>query len=640
MNAISRTLPLLAGAAVVLAGCGAGENPTVRDVPEYTIEQFMGNTNLAGASFSPDRGKILVSSDETGIYNAYAIPVAGGEPTQLTHSTDDAVRVIGYFPSDERFLYMSDRGGNELHHIYVQDPDGAVRDLTPGEKLKASFAGWSLDDRSFFYVSNERDPRYFDLYEMTLDSYERTLLYRNDRGLDVGAISPDRRLLALVQANTTNDTDLLLYDRETEALTNLSPAEGEVTEIPQAFSHDGRSLYFTTNHGSEFTYLARYDLETGERTPLLQPEWDVMFASPSRSGRYLVVGINNDARTEIRILETETLEPVALPAFPDGDITGVAFSRDERSIAFYVSSGRSPRDLFVLDLDSNEVRQLTRTINPAIDPEHLVEPEVVRFASYDGLEIPGLLYRPHAASPDAPVPAMIWIHGGPGGQSRVGYNPLVQYLVNHGYAIYAINNRGSSGYGKTFFAADDRRHGEADLDDVVASKRMLIETGWIDPERIGVIGGSYGGYLTMAALAFRPDEFAVGVDIFGVTNWLRTLENIPPWWESFREALYTEMGDPATDRERLHRISPLFHADRITKPFIVLQGANDPRVLQVESDEMVAAARANGVPVEYIVFPDEGHGFAKKENQIRGYKAILDFLDHHLKGVTEGATTS
>ena len=202
--------------------------------------------------------------------------------------------------------------------------------------------------------------------------------------------------------------------------------------------------------------------------------------------------------------------------------------------------------------------------------------------------------------------------------------------MNHGYGVYAINNRGSSGYGKTFYAMDDKRHGEADLGDVVASKDMLIGTGWVDPDRIGIIGGSYGGYMVAAALAFEPDVFDVGVDIFGVTNWPRTLENIPPWWEAQREALYSEMGDPATDRERLHRISPLFHAANIRVPLMVLQGANDPRVLQVESDELVAAVRANGVPVEYVVFADEGHGFRNRDNEISGYGQILAFLDEHL----------
>jgi dipeptidyl aminopeptidase/acylaminoacyl peptidase len=204
--------------------------------------------------------------------------------------------------------------------------------------------------------------------------------------------------------------------------------------------------------------------------------------------------------------------------------------------------------------------------------------------------------------------------------------------VNHGYAIYAINNRGSSGYGKTFYRLDDRKHGAADLDDCVASKRMLAETGWGDPGRIGIIGGSYGGYMVLAALTFRPREFAVGVDIYGVANWLRTLQSIPPWWESDRTSLYKELGDPAVDAEYLKRISPLFHAEKIERPLIVLQGENDPRVLKQESDEIVAAARKGNTPVEYLVFPDEGHGFRRKESQKKAYEAILAFLDRYLKG--------
>jgi dipeptidyl aminopeptidase/acylaminoacyl peptidase len=214
----------------------------------------------------------------------------------------------------------------------------------------------------------------------------------------------------------------------------------------------------------------------------------------------------------------------------------------------------------------------------------------------------------------------------------VGWDPLVQLLANHGYAVYAINNRGSSGYGKTFYALDDKRHGEADLADVVESKKLLAGTGVVDSTRIGIAGGSYGGYMVLAALTLRPTEFNVGVDIFGVANWPRTLRSIPPWWGAQREALFAELGDPTgADSVRLRRISPLYNAERIQRPLLVLQGANDPRVLRVESDEVVAAARRNGAPVEYIVFPDEGHGFVKRANQVKGYGAIVTFLDQHLK---------
>lgn len=227
---------------------------------------------------------------------------------------------------------------------------------------------------------------------------------------------------------------------------------------------------------------------------------------------------------------------------------------------------------------------------------------------------------------------MVSVHGGPGGQSRQSYNPYKQYLINHGIAVLDVNNRGSSGYGKTFFKMDDRRHGEEDLKDVIAGKDWLMQQSYIDSTQIGIMGGSYGGFMVMRAMTHAPEEFAVGVNLFGVTNWLRTLKSIPPWWESFKVALYEEMGDPNTaDSVRLHGISPLFHADQVRNPVIVLQGAQDPRVLKVESDEMVEAIQAQGVPVEYVLFDDEGHGFVKKENQIEAYSSVLEFLDKYLR---------
>ncbi len=266
----------------------------------------------------------------------------------------------------------------------------------------------------------------------------------------------------------------------------------------------------------------------------------------------------------------------------------------------------------------------------------MVTARVIRFKSFDGTVIPAIYYLPHQASAENKVPAMVWVHGGPGGQSRQGFSSLIQYMVNHGYAVLAVNNRGSSGYGKTFFKMDDLNHGEKDLQDCVEGKNWLAEQSEIDGDKIGIIGGSYGGYMTMAALTYTPEEFDVGVNLFGVTNWIRTLKSIPPYWESFRESLYLELGDPfSADSVRLKRISPLFHTDKVTKPLIVLQGAKDPRVLQVESDEIVAGVRKNGVPVEYVLFDDEGHGFVKKENQIEAYSRILKFLDVYLKKVDE-----
>jgi dipeptidyl aminopeptidase/acylaminoacyl peptidase len=626
---------LLAAAAVLVpsAACRAVREPALesRQVPEYAIEDFMGTTAYGGASFSADGKSILVSSDQTGIFNAVSIPVDGSAPTPLTHSTTDSIQVQSYFPGDERFLYQSDQGGNELDHLYVRERDGTAVDLTPGDKLKAAFAGWARDEKSFFVTTNERDPRYFDLYEYAVDGYARTLLYKNEAGFQPGPVSPDRRYVAVSEVHTETDQDIHLIDRKTGQSRVVTAHKEEMFNQPVTFSLDGKWLYYLSDEASDFRYLVRMDLASGKREVVEKPDWDIEDAGFSRLGKWLWIAINVDARTELRLYEAAGMKPVRLPTLPEAAITSVRFSPDETQAAFYVNGSRQPSDLYVLDLGSGRARPLTRSLNAKINADDLVTGEPVRFPSFDNVQVPGILYKPHRAAAGAPVPALVWVHGGPGGQSRRTYSGLLQYLVNHGYAVFAINNRGSSGYGKTFYKLDDRHHGDTDLGDCVHSKKMLAATGYVDSNRIGIIGGSYGGYMVLAALAFRPQEFAVGVDIFGVANWLRTLQSIPPYWESFRKALYQEIGDPTVDEAYLRKISPLFHAANIRKPLLVLQGANDPRVLKVESDEVVEAVKANGVPVEYVVFDDEGHGFRKKENQNRGYSAILTFLDQRLK---------
>ncbi|MEO1524529.1 MAG: S9 family peptidase [Planctomycetota bacterium] len=603
---------------------------TVGEIPQYTIEQFLKTTSFRGASFSSDDKKILISSDQTGVFNAFAVDVASGKLEQLTESDQESILTIGYFPDDERFLYSADQGGNELNHVYVRMPDGSVKDLTPGDKLKANFAGWSEDDQYFYIASNKRDQRYFDVYRYKVADLSSELIFQNDEGYFPGTVSPDGRFIALDKIETRDNSNVFLFDIEAKTSRLLTEHDGDINFSSADFSPDGKQLLLTTDRDSEFLYLVKQDLETGKRETVFQTDWDVLGAGYSKHGKYLSVAINQDAKTVYKLYETDGMKPVELPAIAGASLGSVRLSDREDRLAMYATSGKMPSDLFYYGFSDEEPRQLTHSLNRDIKSEHLVDGEVVRFESFDGVTVPGILYKPHQASKSNPVPALVWVHGGPGGQSTLGYRALIQYMVNHGYCVYAINNRGSSGYGKTFQQMDDQKHGEGDLDDCVASKKMLIATGFVDPDRIGILGGSYGGYMVCAALAFRPDEFEVGVNIFGVTNWVRTLGSIPPWWEAQRKALEKEMGD-FNDTEYLTKISPLFHAKNIKKPLIVLQGANDPRVLKVESDEIVAAVKNNGVPVRYEVFEDEGHGFRKKANQLRGYRAILEFCNEHLK---------
>lgn len=623
--------------ALLLASATSAGQQTRRVPRQYTIDQFMNVVRVAGASFSPDEKRVLFSSNRSGIFNAYSVPVTGGDAVQLTRSTTDSTYAVSYFPVDERILYTRDSGGDENNHLYVRGSDGKERDLTPaaaGKKLKAAFVGWSGDDRSFFVRTNERDARFFDLYRYDAASYARTLVYQNDSGFQIGDVSHDGRWVALDKPNTTLDSDVYLYSVDSKELKHLTAHQGQISFSVAAFDPGTTALYFLTDEGREFKFVRRYLLATGKTENVEKADWDVVSTGFSWKGKYRYTATNEDARTVIEVVDAKTGTPVRLPRLPDGDVTSLAFSRSENLLAFYHNGDRSPSNLHVVDLRSGKVARLTDTLTKEIDPQDLVDAQVVRFKSFDGMEIPNTLLKPQQAAADAKAPALVWVHGGPGGQTRKGYSALMQYLANHGYVILGINNRGSSGYGKTFYAADDRKHGREPLWDCVEGKKYLRSLPYVDPARIGIIGGSYGGYMVLAALAFQPQEFQAGVDIFGVANWVRTLESIPPYWESFRLALYQEIGDPKKDLEQLKAISPLFHADKIRKPLLVLQGANDPRVIKPESDDIVAEVRKHGVPVEYVVFPDEGHGFTKKANEIRAWSAVLRFLDEHLKEKT------
>jgi dipeptidyl aminopeptidase/acylaminoacyl peptidase len=616
-------------------GCGSHSAEDVAAGPSqtYTMEQFMKTVSIGGGSFNPDETKLLISSNATGVYNVFVIDIASGETTAITEG-EDTTFAIGFFPEDERILFTRDQAGNELNHIYLRDVDGTVTDLTRGDETKEQFFGWSYDLKSFFTLNNSRDPRFFDLYQWSTTELEPTMLYRNETGMTPAAISPNARWVALSKINTTNDSNLFILDlakRDGRPL-RISEHEGDATFNAMEFSNNGTSLYYTTNLDGEFQALKKYNLENSTHEDVFSTNWDVGYASFSRNDTFRVIGTNEDGYTKVAITRTATGEDLNLPALPEGTITGVGFSRSENALRLFVSSDTMPGNLFVVDLGTNEAQQLTDTLNPEINTEDLVESSVERFTARDGMTIPGPLYKPLGAGPDHQVPVLIWVHGGPGGQSRAGYSAERQFLLNHGYGIYAVNNRGSSGYGKTFFAADDGKHGREPLWDCIDAKEHLKTLDWVDPERIGIIGGSYGGYMTLAALAFEPEEFAVGVDLFGVSNWVRTLKSIPPYWESFREALYREIGNPETDEQFLYDTSPVFHGDTITKPLIIFQGANDPRVIQAESDDMVAAIKANGGIVEYVVFADEGHGFTKNVNRIKGWNTLLAFLDTYLKG--------
>jgi len=342
-----------------------------RPAKRYTVDQFMATIGIGGASFSPDETKVLFSSNETGIFNAYVVPVTGGKATRLTDSTKEAIQTVGYFPKDDRILLTYDQGGNENNHLYVRTPDGAMKDITPGAKLKARFVGWTYDDKGFYAATNERDAHFFDIYRYNAADYGRTLVYKDETGYDLNDISRDGKWIAFSKANTTNDNNLYLYSVADGKMKPLTPHTGDVSYSAEAFDPESKNLYILSNQGSEFSRVQRYELATGKVSEVEKADWDVMYTHFSRNGKYRVTGVNADGTTQVRVVEAKSGKPVALPKLPDGDVRGVLFSRSEGKMAFTVNGDRSPNNLYVYDFATKKTSKLTNSLSPEIDPEDL-----------------------------------------------------------------------------------------------------------------------------------------------------------------------------------------------------------------------------------------------------------------------------
>ncbi len=615
---------------LVCASCKEKE-PAARIPQQFTIEQLYNNVSVQAAGYSADEKSILLDNNSSGIFNVYELNIADSATKPLTTSAKESFFAVDYLPGSNKFIYSADSGGNENSHLYLSAiGDSVAKDLTPWPNTANSFFGWSADKKSMYIQTNSRNPKFFDVWKLDTATWQHHTVYQDDSGLAASAISQSERYIALVKSITTDKNEMYIFDSRNGRMIRVSN-DNEATWNPMAFEKNDNVLYYTTNDGSEFTYLMRYNIASNTSEKMYEAKWDITAMSLSEHEKYHTLILNEDGKNKVLLFDHATNKEVAFPEIKDGDVLSVIISPSEKNLLLTVGSSTSVANLYNYNVESKALQQLTSNLNKEIKQDDLVKAEVVRFKSFDGKEIPAIYFKPLQADKDHKVPALIWVHGGPGGQSRIGFSNSIQYLVNHGYAVLAVNNRGSSGYGKSFYKMDNKDHSNGDLKDCVWGKKWLAEQDYIDSSSIGIYGGSYGGCMVLCGLCFT-NEFKVGVDLFGVANWLRTLRSIPPYWESFRKALYDEMGDPNTaDSVRLKSISPLYNYEKIKSPLIVFQGANDVRVLKVESDEIVEGVKKNGVPVEYVVYPDEGHGFVKKENQQTTAKRTLDFLDKYLK---------
>lgn len=603
---------------------------------QYSLDDFYNAPYLKKPSFSPKGDKILISSNKNGIFNAYELSLQTGTLSPLTAYATNAAYGISYFPEDERILYSLELGA-DLSHIFVRHLDGTSTDVTPDSTSKAMFYKWSEDKQAFYYLCNKRDNRYFDIYKLRINNLnakplQPELLFENKDGYEIEGMSKDENYLALGKIYTKNNADIYLHERKT-GKTEKIVGNSASANYTVGVSKDEAEIYYLTEEESEFFYLKTYNFKERKHQTLTKENWDISEVHFSPQKTYHALLINEDAQTKLKLYQNADNKQIKIPNLPCGDVSMVNFSRDEKQMCFLLNNPVCPNDLYIYSFENQELRKVTDLVNSKIDRNQLAEPEFVKFPSFDGLEIPALLYKPLHLKENQQIPAIVWVHGSLGGQCRATYTPMIQHLVNQGYAVLAVNNRGSFGYGKTFSQADDGKVGVVDLKDYIAGKEFLEKTGYVKKGKIGIMGsGAYGGYIPLAALAFAPTEFAVGVDLFGVANWYRVLKSVPASWTPIKEMLYKELGNPTTDSIALHQKSPLFFVSEITQPLMIVQGANNPRVPKSETDQVVKELKLNKIPHKYLVFSDEAYFFSKKENEIKAHKEIMKFLNEFLKG--------
>ena len=623
-----------------------------------SFARFLNIRAAGNVSFHPAGDRVAFITDMTGVPQAWAISTEGGWPEQLTFESE-RVNFAKYGP-EGRMVFGMDTGGNELQQLYLLSPDGSqVRNLTNRPDAMHYWGSWSRDGRTLAFASNRRDPRYFDAYLCDLETGEVRLVYQADATIYAGPLSPDGRWLILIRVNRSLDDDLLLLDLASGEAIHLTPHDGKASYEGAQWSADGQSLYLATDQDRDTAALVRLDVATRTWHVLDAPDWDVENVTLSPDGQRLAYTVNVDGWSELRALDVATGQRVDVPGgLPQGVISvlpvcrdpragsALTWSPDSRSLAVCLSSGTRPPDVWRVEVGRGEedgrirsageggggraqggsVRQLTHSSLAGVPASELVEPQVIRYPTFDGRPIPALYYvPPREAAGRRPV--VVYVHGGPEGQSQPNFNNVIAYFVHRGYAVLAPNVRGSTGYGRVFTHLDDVEKRMDSVADLKAAVEWLTTQGGADPQRIAVMGGSYGGFMTLAAVTEYPELWAAAVDIVGIGNFVTFLERTGAYRRSHRESEY---GSLERDRDLLERISPIHKVDRITAPMMVIHGANDPRVPIFEAEQMVASLQARNHPVEYLRFEDEGHGIVKLANKLVAYPAIGDFLDRYL----------
>ncbi len=583
-------------------------------------------------ALSPDGTRVAYSDNLSGQYNLVVVPVDATDASadRLTDSADSTVRTVAWSHDGQHLIFAADANGDEFSQVRrVAVGGGAVDSLTDAPGVQFELGDVSPDGRWISYGGNDREKKDQDVLVQDLTTGEVRRVFAEGGNVSPAGWAPDSTRMIVGRSDSNTEIVVFLTDIHGSVPEQIIPAKGEPATyaVPGPWLPDGSAFLLRTDMDQEFVGVARFDIETRTQHWLIRPDWDVEEVRLSEDGRLLVWTLNVGGISELHAAEMvgNTIgAEVPVPSLPPGQISALSLSADGGTLAALLVTGGRSTNVVVADMRTGEVRWLTDTL--AAVTAKTVEPEVVSFLSSDGLEIPAWLYRPEG---DGPFPVVLSIHGGPEAQERPAYNygGLYQYLVANGIAVLAPNVRGSNGYGRTYQRLVLRDWGGGDKNDFEAAAQFLQRSPWAISDKIGVFGGSYGGFATLTCLSRLPDYFACGVDIVGPSNLVTLARSVPPTW---RAMIAAWIGDPDTEADFLMSRSPITYADQIVAPLFVIQGANDPRVNKAESDGIVEALRARGVDVRYDVYDDEGHGFTRKENEAKAMGDSADFLIQHL----------
>jgi dipeptidyl aminopeptidase/acylaminoacyl peptidase len=600
--------------------------------PQLPLRDFFRNPEQTAHQLSPDGRHLSWLAPYERRMNVFVRPTAGGAATRVTAET--ARSIAGYGWKGERIVFVKDFGGDENFHVVSVDLQGGdLKDLTPGEKVKANLVDILYDDDDHLLIShNRRDARVFDVYRVDVKTGEEKLIAQNPGNVTGWKTDHDGKVRAATVSDGVN-SQLLYREREEDAFKAIVTTNFREAVAPLFFTFDNRKLYVSSNRGRDKRAIFVLDPATAKEAEMLHehPEVDVTSMSYSRKRKVPTAITWTTWKTERRFLDklAEGHFRDVQSKLPGYEVVFTATDRaeDKFIVAAYSDKTRGKRYLY--DVATKKL-DLIADVSPWLPEAALADMKPVRYTARDGLVIHGYLTLPRGVEPKN-LPVVVNPHGGPWARDTWDFNPEVQFLANRGYAVLQMNFRGSTGYGRKFWEASFRQWGRTMQDDVTDGVQWLVKEGIADPKRIGIYGGSYGGYATLAGIAYTPDLYAAAVDYVGVSNLLTFLKAIPPYWKPLLEMLYEMVGNPDTDAQYLKERSPVFFAERIKTPLLIAQGAKDPRVVKSESDQMVEAMRKRGVEVEYLVKDDEGHGFANEENRFEFYEAMERFLARHLK---------